>query len=187
MTDRPNELTILLRQAAHGDRRAADVAFPIVYAELRALADRAMASSAGGTLQPTALVHEAYMRLATPDPNAGWNDRAHFLAVAAKAMRSILVDHARARHTRKRGDGERGIPLEEHLAAIEDETGDLVALHEALDDLEALDPELARVVDLRYFAGLGVDETARVLEVSEPTVVRRFSVARLWLKERLSR
>jgi RNA polymerase sigma factor (TIGR02999 family) len=161
-----------------------------VYAELRRQAERAMRREDGGhTLQATALVHEAYLRLA--DQRVAWRSRAHFFGVAAQLMRRILVDHARERHAAKRGGGARVVTLDDAAAAgagtgSAEETIDLLALHEALERLAALDAGQARVVELRYFGGLGVEETAELLGVSPATVKREWSVARAWLRRELS-
>ncbi len=139
------------------------------------------------TLQPTALVHEAYLRLV--DQRAGWQDRAHFYAIAAQAMRRILVDYARAHRASKRGGGVVPVPLDEREEAVPTPgpaLDDLLAVDAALEALQALDESAARVVELRYFGGLSVEETARVLDVSPATVKREWALARAWLYRRLA-
>ncbi|HUR29211.1 MAG TPA: sigma-70 family RNA polymerase sigma factor [Planctomycetota bacterium] len=176
--------TVLLRQMSQGDRRAADDLLSLLYGELHALARQAMAGKPAHTLQPTALVHEACLRLlAGEDP--GFSSRAHFLGVAAKAMRSILVDSARKRGAQKRGGEQARVPLESLLDVYERELPDLLELDEALTRLFAQDEQLGRIVELRFFGGLSVEETAKILGVSEATIVRGWRVARLWLQREL--
>lgn len=176
-----NQITRLLQAAAFGgDQGSAAAAelLPLVYAELRALAASFFAGQpASHTLQPTALVHEAYLKLAAA-PDQNWNGRQHFFAVAAKAMRQILVSHARGKNAQKRGgDGQRLT-----LAAEASPSGmgvvDLLALDEAIQKLEQIDPTQAKVVELRYFAGLSCEEVATVMHVSERTVKREWRMAR---------
>ncbi len=158
----------------------------MVYDELRRLAHRHLAREAEGhTLSTTALVHEAYLRLGAEGTGA-FNDRTHFFAVAARAMRHILVDHARRQHAVKRGDGARGVPLEtvEQLA-VEERAGLLVALDEALARLAALDPRQAEVVECRFFAGLTEEETAQALGIGLRTAKRDWAKARSWLYQEL--
>ncbi len=176
--------TLLLQQMAHGDPQAAEHLLPLLYGELHELAERAMAGQQAQTLQPTALVNEACLRLLGPQGQE-WSSRAHFLGVAAKAMRSILVDYARRRNAHKRGGDQVRLPMESLLEIYERETPDLVELDDALTQLFAQDEQLGRIVELRFFGGLSVEETARVLEVSEPTIVRGWRVARLWLQREL--
>jgi RNA polymerase sigma factor (TIGR02999 family) len=178
------QATLLLQQMARGDRQAADNLLSLLYAELHGLAEQAMAGKPAQTLQPTALVHEACLRLLGSE-TPGWSSRAHFLGVAAKAMRSILVDYARKRNAQKRGGSQERVPIESLLELYERETPDLVLLDDALTRLFAQDEQLGRIVELRFFGGLSVEETARVMEVSEPTIVRGWRVARLWLKREL--
>ena len=179
-------VTRLLRRMRDGDSLAADELLPLVYEELRALAARAMGQrSAGHTLQPTALVNEAWLRFAGDGEAPEFQNRAHFLGVAARAMRSVLVDHARRRGAAKRVTGRERVPLEHVLDLFEEHTSDLLALDEALTRLTTMDPELGRIVELRFFGGLSVEETAHALDCSEATVVRGWRVARLWLKNDL--
>jgi RNA polymerase sigma factor (TIGR02999 family) len=158
---------------------------PIVYAELRRLA---VALSGrlppGQTLQPTALVHEAYMRL-VGDTDPGWNGRRHFFGAAARAMRDILVEQARRKGALKHGGGARRVALSEGLAVIEPPADDLLAVDEAIQQLQAEKPHLAEIAMLRYFAGLSADETAAVLGISASTLAREWRFARAWLVRRL--
>jgi RNA polymerase sigma factor (TIGR02999 family) len=183
----PHEATLLLKAAAAGDPMAAERLLPFVYERLRALAGSYLQGRVEHTLQPTALVHEAYMRLFQMQEAA--NDREHFLAIAAVAMRQILADHARRRKATKRG-GDRGkreldTGVMAGLAA-EDRDGDaLVALHEALEALAAADERRYKVVELRFLGGLSVEECARTLGVSERTVESDWRAARAWLRQAL--
>ncbi|MFO0894133.1 MAG: ECF-type sigma factor [Phycisphaerales bacterium] len=183
----PGDITLLLIAASDGDRQAMDRALPLVYDLLRTQAARLIRRERSGhTLQPTALVHEVWLRLAGQH-GARWEDRRHFCAVAATAMRRILVSHARFRRRLKRGGpraGER-VPVET-LVSVEGEPSlDLVALDQALERLSSVDSRMARTVELRYFAGLSVEETADVLEVASATVKREWSLARAWLRREL--
>jgi RNA polymerase sigma factor (TIGR02999 family) len=183
-------VTAILHAVQSGDVRASEELLPLVYAELRALADRRMArESAGHTLQATALVHEAYLKLLGPggENDRRWQDQGHFFAAAAEAMRRILIDHARAKRADKRG-GNRGRellgdPLAEPAAADED----LPAIDEALSRFEAQDPQKAELVKLRFFAGLTLDQAARVLGISAATADRHWAYARAWLFDDLKK
>lgn len=180
-------VTMLLARAGAGDAQATDELLPLVYAELRDLAARHLKSERSDhTLQPTALVHEAYMRLVGPG-EVTWESRAHFFGAAAQAIRRILTDHARARDSLKRGGGRGEEPLAE-VPGDHPPTDDVdyVALDAALERLAALDPQKARVVELRFFAGLTADETALSLGVSASTVARDWRFARAWLQRELS-
>jgi len=181
-----HHVTKLLRAWSQGDRSALDELLPLVYRELHQQAERFMrAQPAGHTLQATALVHEVYLRLVDRE-GVEWQNRAHFFGVAGKAMRSILVDHARARGAAKRGGAARQLTLAAAGVAGKAEPAvDVLALDEALGRLADLDPEQCRLVELRYFAGLGIEETAEVLGVSPATVKRHWRVARAWLKREL--
>ena len=188
-TPPPSRITTLLRAWSEGDRTALDELLPLVYDELHRQAERAMrAQPEGHTLQTTALVHEAYLRLVDRS-GAAWQDRAHFFGVAARVMRSVLVDHARARRAAKRGGGAAALTLSRNDAAVDpefDSNGvDVEALDEALTRLAALDPRQAKVVELRYFGGLSIHETAAVLDVSHATIEREWRTARLWLRREL--
>jgi RNA polymerase sigma factor (TIGR02999 family) len=182
-----HEVTRLLGLWSSGRAEALEELFPLVYDQLRALAASFFRRErAGHTLQPTALVHEAYFRL-TGRSQASVRDRAHFFAVAAQAMRRILVDHARRQRAAKRVDPADRVPLDEASPAVAAADVDLLALHEALDDLAQVNPRQARVVELRYFGGMTTEETAEVLQVSTATVERDWQAARLWLHRQLSR
>jgi RNA polymerase sigma factor (TIGR02999 family) len=182
-----HNVTKLLRAWSQGDRASLNELLPLVYRDLHQQAERFMrAQHPGHTLQVTALVHEAYLRLVGQE-GVEWQSRAHFFGVAGKAMRSILVDHARARHAAKRGGAPRHLTLGAAGAAADPEPAvDVLALDEALTRLAALDPEKGRLVELRYFAGLGIEETAAVLGVSPATVKRQWQAARAWLKRELT-
>ena len=182
MTTRsPHEITRLLEDWGRGDEAAFARLLPLVHPELRRIARRQMGGErAGHTLQATALVNEAYLRLAGRD-NFEWQGRAHFYAVCAQVMRHVLVDYAR-RHTRdKRGGGAVQVSLDEAALVAEGRADDFVALDEALCALEEVDPQKGKIVALRYFAGLTVEETAEVLGVSPTTVRREWRRARAWL------
>jgi RNA polymerase sigma-70 factor (ECF subfamily) len=169
-----------------GDEAAANQLLPIVYDELRARARYYLRSGrAGDTLQPTALVHEAYLRLAGQP--AGWEGRTHFYAVAAMAMRQILIDHARYRGRGKRGGDVARVTLSDAVARVSEPDVDVFALGEALERLATLNERHARIVELRYLAGLTVDEVAEVLGVSRRTVESDWTFARAWLKAELAR
>jgi RNA polymerase sigma-70 factor (ECF subfamily) len=180
----PHEATLLLKAAAAGDSVAAEKLLPLVYGRLRALAGSYLQGRVEHTLQPTALVHEAYLRLFQMQEPA--NDREHFLAIAATAMRQILADHARRKKSAKRG-GDRGrMDIDQAVAAgVASDEGDrdgLVALHEALESLAKADERRYKVVELRFLGGLSVEETARALNISERTVESDWRAARAWLK-----
>lgn len=186
----PN-VTGLLFRASSGDSAATNELFPLVYDELRRLAAQHMASErAGHTLQATALVHEAYLRLVGPD-DVTWVNRAHFFGAAAQAIRRILLDHARGRARIKRGAGNAPTSLDSDGPTLSDPASadrvDLLALDHALERLAALDPVKARVVELRYFAGLTLEQTAMALEVSVATVSRHWEFARARLHADMSR
>lgn len=177
------EISKLLRVWSDGDQSALNGLTPIVYDELRRLAHYYMERERpGNTLQTTALVNEAYMRL-VDYKRMRWQDRAHFFAVAAQVMRRILVDHARS-HNLKRGAGINHIALDE-VAAVVDRTADLVALDDAMNALARIDPRKVQIIEMRFFGGLSVEETAEVLKVSPATVRRDWSIAKLWLYREL--
>ncbi|HXB74181.1 MAG TPA: sigma-70 family RNA polymerase sigma factor [Candidatus Acidoferrales bacterium] len=188
-----SEITVLLKAWAQGDQAALERLTPLVYGELRRLARNSMRRErAGQTLQTTDLVHEAYLRLIDAQ-TAGWQDRVHFFAVSAQMMRRILVDRARARASAKRGGGAQRV---EHSTAFNlDEIPDvnsaraaeLIALDDALDGLAELDQRKARVIELRFFGGLTVDEAAEVLKISPQSVMRDWKLARAWLMRELRR
>jgi RNA polymerase sigma factor (TIGR02999 family) len=167
------------------DRQSVDTLLPIVYQELRRLAASYLRRERPGqTLQPTALVHEAYLRLLKDKPDR-WKNRAHFCAIAAHSMRQILIERARARGAQKRGGAQPRVTLDEALVAGGNRGIDLVALDEALERLAAIDPEQARLVELRFFGGLTVEETAEAMDISPATVKRHWTVARAWLAREL--
>jgi RNA polymerase sigma-70 factor (ECF subfamily) len=167
------------------DRQSLDSLLPVVYQELRRLAASYLRRERPGqTLQPTALVHEAYLRLMKDKPDR-WQNRAHFCAIAAHSMRQILIERARARDALKRGGGGPRVTLDEALVAGGERTIDLVALDEALERLAAIDAEQARLVELRFFGGLTVEETAEAMNISPATVKRHWTVARAWLAREL--
>jgi RNA polymerase sigma factor (TIGR02999 family) len=178
-------VTGLLQAWGGGDATALDRLVPIVYEELRRQAQRYLRrETPGHTLQTTALVHEAYLRL-VDQRQARWQNRAQFFGVAAQLMRRILVDHARQRQAAKRGGSAIQVPLDEGAVAGPESDVDLVALDDALTRLAALDPQQARVVELRYFTGLGIEEAAEALGISPATVKREWAMARAWLKREL--
>lgn len=180
-------VTQLLARAQSGESSATDELFPIVYEELRSIAARYLHDEGKAqTLQPTALVHEAYLRLVGPNQTP-WENRAHFFGAAARAIRRILTDHARHRNRIKRGGNAERVPLDEALAASPTPEVDLVGLDESLLALAAVDPQKARVVELRFFAGLTVEQTALALGVSESTIARDWQFARVWLSRDIER
>ena len=181
MAQPAHEITRLLQAWGDGDERALDQLMPLVYEELRQAAHRYMArEGTGHTLQTTALVNEVYVRLAGVRRGL-WTDRAHFFALCAKLMRRILTDFARSRRSLKRGGRMERVTLDEASVASEGPQDDLVALHEALERLEALDQRKSRVVELRFYGGLSVQETAALLHVSPETVQREWRFAKAWL------
>jgi RNA polymerase sigma factor (TIGR02999 family) len=180
----PPDVTRLLAEWAGGDEAALDRLMPLVYQELRRIADRALGRERQGhTLQATALVHEAYLRLV--QQHSAFQNRAHFFAIASQVVRRILVDHARRRDSIKRGAGEAPVILDMDVAD-DAPTVDALALDEALTRLESLDAQQARIVEMRFFGGLTVEETADVLNISPRTVKRDWSMARAWLRRELS-
>jgi RNA polymerase sigma factor (TIGR02999 family) len=177
----------LLERAREGQRGATDELFTLVYAELRRLADKFLSEERPGqTLQPTALVHEAYLRLSASSAPS-WESRAHFFGAAARAIRCILVDRARARRSARHGEGARARSLDTvGEIALPESRSDFLALDEALERLAHADAQKARVVELRFFAGLTVDETAAALGLSASTVARDWRFARIWLHRELT-
>jgi RNA polymerase sigma factor (TIGR02999 family) len=180
------EITQLLVAWSHGDRAALDELLPLVYAELRRLAHRYMRRERNDdmVLQTTALVNEAYLKL-IGEREMRWQDRAHFFAVSSLIMRRILVDYARKRKTSKRGGGVRHVSLEEAAAVSDERATDLIALDAALNDLATVDARRSRIAELRFFAGLTIEETAEVLEVSPTTIEREWRLTRAWLHRAL--
>lgn len=181
----PGDFTALLVQLRDGDQSVIDELFPVVYDELRDIAHRQLGRERNDhTFSTTALVHEAYIRL-VDHPLTKWEDRAHFCAVAARAMRQILVDYARRRQALKRGGSVRPIPLDETRIAIEEHAAMVVSLDEALDRLSAMNERAGQVVEMRFFGGLTEKETAEVLGVSERTIRRDWTKAKVWLYKEL--
>ncbi len=188
MTTRsPKGITQLLVNWRNGDKAAMEQLMPIVYDELRRLASSLFRRErVNHTLQPTALVNEAFLHL-VGQSEVSWQNRAHFFSAAAQLMRHILVDHARAHNAAKRGGGELRVSLKEEMAATEQREVDLIALDAALDELASLDPQQSRIVEMRFFGGLSVEETAEVLAVSPATVKREWSTAKAWLYRQMKR
>jgi RNA polymerase sigma factor (TIGR02999 family) len=181
------DVTLLLDAAAAGDRKAAADLLPLVYDELRKLAAARMtAESANQTLQPTALVHEAYLRLIGPADERRWTNRGHFFAAAAEAMRRILVDSARRKRTSKHGGHRHRVELRDVPAKPDGADEQLLALDAALTRFAAEDPVAARVVELRHFAGLSIEEAAATLGLSRATAYRHWTYARAWLRDAVS-
>lgn len=182
-----DDITGLLVAWGGGDRAALDRLMPLVYQELRRLAHRQMRRERGGdTLQTTALVNEAYLRLVDYE-RVKARDRSHFLGIAAQAMRRILIERARSRRSNKRGSNPQRLSLEEVADVADERAADLLALDEALQTLSNIDPRKAQLVELRYFGGLTIEEAANVLGVSTPTVERDWRTARIWLHREISR
>ncbi|MCA1557741.1 MAG: sigma-70 family RNA polymerase sigma factor, partial [Acidobacteria bacterium] len=181
MTPQKPEVTQLLKDSALGNREALDQLLPLVYQELRAIADRYLRRERSEhTLQATALVHEAYLRL-VDQRNVEWQNRAHFFGVAAQMMRRILVDHARAQQTAKRGSGGIKVSLDDVLEISDQQMQDMLTLDEALKALEQIDPQKSRIVELRFFGGLSIEETAEALGIGTATVIRQWRMAKAWL------
>ena len=176
----PSEVTHLLYRAREGDAAAFDALYELVYQELRELARHVRRSNAAETINTTALVHEAYIRL-LPSRELEWSDRGHFFGVAARAMRQVLVAAARRRSTKKRGGGMAEVTLDEARDGESFDPDRLIDLDEALAELEASHPRQARVVECRFFAGMSVEETGAALDISVPTVKRDWRFARAWL------
>jgi RNA polymerase sigma-70 factor, ECF subfamily len=186
MTSSKGEVTALLQALRQGDHEAGEKLLPLVYAELHRLARSYMRRERPNhTLQPTALIHEAYLRLA--DASIDWQSRAHFIGVAANAMRRILVDHARAHDAAMRGGGMQQVEWNEAFGLPAERSHELIALDDALDRLEKVNPRQAKVVELRYIGGLTFDEIGTVLDLAPRTAKRDWAVARLWLFKEVSR
>jgi RNA polymerase sigma factor (TIGR02999 family) len=180
-----SDVTLILTAIEHGDARAADKLLPLVYKELRRLADHKMSKEPlGQTLQATALVHEAYIRLVGSDAQ-NWNNRGHFFGAAAEAMRRILIENARRKQRLKRGSGRDKVELKHEDVAIEVPSDDLIALDEALTELTEIDKTKAELVKLRYFAGLTLEQAASILEISPATAKRYWTYAKAWLYGRI--
>src|SRR5882724_9049251 len=187
MTPSPPNVTSMLHDWSNGDKKAQEKLFQIVYNELHRQAARHLQHEHPGlSLQTTDLIHEAFLRL-IDQQHVEWQNRLHFFGIAAQVMRRILVDHARSRQAAKRGGSAIRLPLEEAMAVMPAQDLDFVALDEALVRLAAMDPQQSQIVELRFFGGLSVEETARVLDVSERTIKRDWNVAKAWLRRELSR
>ena len=181
------DVTHILERVEQGDPKAAEELLPLVYEQLRKLASHQMAQEAAGhTLQPTALVHEAWLRL-VGTPNQDWNSRNHFFMAAAQAMRRILVERARHKARLKRGGDQQRVPLEELELATAADSETLLLVEEAMERLAKADPVKARLVELRFFTGLTIEEAAQVLGVSTPTAKRYWAYARAWLFQEIER
>jgi RNA polymerase sigma factor (TIGR02999 family) len=182
-----SDVTRILSSLQQGDGHAADELLPLVYKELRMLAAQRLAQEKPGqTLQPTALVHEAYVRL-VDQRRVQWRNRAHFFGVAAQMMRRILVDYARKRRADKRGGAAERVTLTSDIATAPEQNDlDVLTLHESLERLAAFDPQQERIVELRYFGGLTIEETAEVVGVSTATVAREWTIAKAWLRADMS-
>ena len=186
MQEPPENITELLASYGRGNKESLDQLLPIVYDELRRQAARYLRrEQAGHTLQTTALIHEAYVRL-VDQRNMQWQNRAHFFGIAAQMMRRILVDHARSKKRVKRGGSEIRVSLDDANVAAKGQDLDVVALDEALERLAQIDEQQSRVVELRFFSGLSVEETAEVMGISKSTVKRDWSMAKAWLHRELS-
>jgi len=182
-----NDVTHLLQAIQHGDPAASDQLLPMVYDELRRLARAKLAvEPAGQSLQPTALVHEAYLRLVDAKNPQAWNSKGHFFAAAANAMRRILIEHARRKSSQRRGGGWQKIDLEKVALAKSDDSDFLIQLDKSLDQLSGKHPVAAQVVSLRFFAGLSIEQTSEALDVSVRTVNRHWLLGKAWLHARLS-
>jgi RNA polymerase sigma-70 factor (ECF subfamily) len=187
MPQAPQNVTELLIGWSNGDREALDALMPVVYDELRRQASRYLRRErVGHTLQTTALIHEAYLRL-IDQKNVHWQNRAHFYGIAAQLMRRILVDHARTKKRAKRGGSDIRVSLSKANIFAKGQDLDIVAIDEALERLARIDEQQGRIVELRFFSGLTVDETAEVLGISPATVKRDWSMARAWLHREISR
>jgi len=182
----PQEITQLLLSWSKGDDAALEQLIPLVYPELRRLARRYMArKSPEHTLQTSALINEAYLRL-VDQQNVGWQNRAHFFAVVAQVMRHILIDHARKYRYGKRGAGAQHVPLDEVAVVSQERATQIVALDDALTSLAAIDPRKSQIVELRFFGGLSVEETAEVMKLSSVTVMREWRAVKAWLYREIS-
>lgn len=181
------DVTQLLRNWQGGDQAARDQLLGIVYDELRRQAARYLRRERPDhTLQPTALVHEAYLQL-IDQSRVSWENRAHFFGAAARLMRRVLVDHARAHQAEKRGSGEEKLALDEAIAVPENKDLNILALNDALEELARLDEQQSRIVELRYFGGLSIEETATITGVSPATVKREWAMAKVWLHNQIKR
>ncbi len=185
MKENRQEISVILKDWSGGNRASADVLLSLVYDELRKIAGNYLRKERSGhTLQPTALVHEAYMKLIDIS-DINWQDRAHFFAVSANVMRHILVDHARAKLAEKRGGEAQRIALEDAISLSNEPNIDLLAVDEALKELAEFDEQQSRIVELRFFGGLTIEETAHVVGISPATVKREWAMAKAWLHRKL--
>jgi len=186
MTASPNDVTQLLVDWGKGDKQALDRLMPLVHDELHRIAGRYLRRERQGhTLQTTALINEAYLRI-VDQKSVNWQSRAHFFGVAAQMMRRILVDHARSHLYAKRGGGAQKLALDEAIAKPQERDLDLVALDDALTGLAEIDPQQSRIIELRFFGGLTIEETAEVLSISPATVKREWNMAKAWLYGQIS-
>ena len=186
MTASPHQVTQLLKDWSDGDEAARDKLMPLVYDELHRLAHRYMGRErAGHTLQTSGLVNEAYLKL-IDQSHVEWQNRAHFFGIAAQMMRRILVDYARSRGYAKRGGNAHQVSLDEEALVSEERAADFVALDDALTSLAAIDPRKSRIVELRFFSGLSIEETAKILAVSPGTVMRDWTLAKAWLRREMT-
>jgi RNA polymerase sigma-70 factor (ECF subfamily) len=185
MTPSPHQVTQLLKDWSNGDQAARDQLMPLVYEELRRMAHQHMRKERPGhTLQTSALVNEAFVKL-VDQKDVHWQNRAHFFGIAAQLMRRILVDHARSRHYAKRGGDARQVSLDEVAIVSPERAAEVVALDDALTSLAATDPRKCQIVELRFFGGLSIEETAEVLAVSPGTVMRDWTLAKAWLRREM--
>jgi RNA polymerase sigma factor (TIGR02999 family) len=186
MPDHPGDITVLLSQIRGGRAEAAEELIPLIYGELKKLAASCMRDERpGATLQPTALVHEVYLRL-IGQRDAGWQNRAHFFGLAASLMRRILLDSARRRHAAKRGSGTKAVPADLVPIAVDDRIEELLIVDQCLERLAAFDEQQARLVEMRFFAGLTVEEIAEVTGISAATVKRELASAKAWLHREMT-
>ena len=182
----PEDVTNILIASSQGDQEALDKLLPLVYTELRRLAERYLHKERSDhTLQPTALVNEAYLRLV--DQNVPWQNRAHFFGVAAEMMRRILIDHARKHQAAKRGSGGIKLSLDEAIDVADERAAELISLDEAMKALAEFDLQKSRIVELRFFGGLSIEETAEVLGIGTATVIRQWKLAKAWLYNEVSK
>src|SRR5215471_7646309 len=187
MTPTPQDVTELLLDWSNGNQAALDQLMPLVYEELHRLAHQYMARERPEhTLQTSALLNEAYLKL-VDQKNVRWQNRAHFIGIAAKLMRQILVEHARQRHRVKRGGDVRQVPLDEAMVVCPERAGEMIALDDALESLATVDQRKSQILELRFFGGLSVEETAEVLGVSPGTVMRDWTLAKAWLQKEMTR
>jgi RNA polymerase sigma-70 factor (ECF subfamily) len=185
MTPAPHQVTRLLKEWSEGDETALEQLMPLVYGELHRLAHQHMRhEKAGHILQTSALINEAYLRL-VDEPQIHWQNRAHFFGIAARLMRRILVDEARKRNSAKRGGAAIQVSLNEATSVAQEQAANVVALDDALKNLEAIDSRQSEIVELRFFGGLSIEETADVLKVSTGTVMRDWTFARAWLRNEM--